>query len=51
MLTHALQTVWAVTLPDPIGSNRLLQKGGLSLTGSTALYRSQNNLYQYRTHP
>jgi RimJ/RimL family protein N-acetyltransferase len=48
MAAHALSTVLAVTLPDNVSSNSLLQKVGFRLTGTMALYGLQNNLYEYR---
>jgi RimJ/RimL family protein N-acetyltransferase len=48
MAAHALSTILAVTLPDNVSSNSLLQKVGFRLTGTVALYGLQNNLYEYR---
>ena len=44
---HSLNVVLAVTLPDNLSSNRLLQKIGFKLTGTIELYGSQNNLYAH----
>lgn len=47
VVVHSLNTVLAVTLPDNLGSNRLLKNVGFSLKGTMELYGSQNNLYEY----
>jgi len=45
--THSLNMVLAVTLPDNLHSNRLLQRLGFIQTGSIELYNADNNLYEY----
>ncbi len=45
---QALKVIWAVTLPDNLGSNALLRKVGFERVGDVELYDSQNNLYEYR---
>jgi len=47
ILTHSLNTTLAVTLPDNLSSNKLLNKLGFSLNGTMELYGSQNNVYEY----
>lgn len=46
--TYSLQNILAVTLPNNLGSNALLQKAGFNLVGEVELYDSLNNLYEYR---
>ena len=48
MKTHSLDLVLAVTLPDNLNSNRLLQRAGFTQNGVVNLYDSENNLYEYR---
>lgn len=48
VLTHALPTILAVTLPDNISSNALLKKAGFKSVGRMELYGLENNLYEYR---
>lgn len=45
--THSLGLVLAVTLPDNLNSNRLLQRAGFIQNGIVNLYGSENNLYEY----
>jgi len=45
--THSLKTILAVTLPDNLSSNKLLEKVGFIRHGMVELYNSQNNLYQF----
>lgn len=47
MSSHSLDLVLAVTLPDNLNSNRLLQRAGFMQNGTVNLYDSQNNLYEY----
>ena len=47
MKAHCLELVLAVTLPDNLNSNRLLQRAGFSQNGVVNLYGSENNLYEY----
>ncbi|WP_298439259.1 GNAT family N-acetyltransferase [uncultured Ferrimonas sp.] len=44
---YSLNQVLAVTLPENLASNRLLQKAGFRCTGTVNLYGSDNNLYQF----
>ncbi|MGM0629787.1 MAG: GNAT family N-acetyltransferase [Pseudomonadota bacterium] len=47
MKTCSLDTVVAVTLPDNLRSNKLLETIGFSFKETIELYGSQNNLYEY----
>jgi len=40
--------VLAVTLPDNLNSNRLLQSAGFKQNGLVDLYGAENNLYEFR---
>lgn len=44
--THSLSMVLAITLPDNVSSNRLLQNAGFKQNGTVNLYNSENNLYE-----
>ena len=46
-MDHCLDLVLAVTLPDNLNSNRLLQCAGFSQNGVVNLYGSENKLYEY----
>lgn len=48
METCSLETVFAVTLPDNLRSNKLLEKVGFNLKETMVLYGLQNNLYEYQ---
>lgn len=48
ILTHSLQKILAITLPDNVRSSALLKKVGFTFVGEMALYNSQNNVYEYR---
>jgi len=48
MMAHSLNLVLAVTLPDNLHSNRLLQSAGFKQNGLVDLYGSENNLYEFR---
>lgn len=48
IVTHALNIIWAVTMPDNLSSNNLLKKVGFKLNGTIELYDSENNLYEFR---
>ena len=47
MATHSLKTILAVTSPNNVSSNSLLNKVGFSLTGTMEVYGSPSNVYQY----
>ena len=47
-VASGLTTVLAITYPDNVTSNNLLQKVGFSLKGVIELYDLQNNLYEYQ---
>ena len=47
MKTCSLDKVVAVTLPDNVRSNKLLETIGFRLKETIELYGSQNNLYEY----
>lgn len=47
-LTHGLQVILGVTLPDNQASNYLLTRIGFTQNGSIELYGSDNNLYKYQ---
>lgn len=47
MKEFQLTAVLAVTLPDNLGSNALLQRLGFQFTELIELYGSDNNLYRY----
>ncbi len=44
---YSLKAILAITLPDNLRSNSLLEKLGFSLKGTMELYGLQNNLYEY----
>lgn len=48
MKTCSLDTVVAVTLPDNLRSNKLLETIGFIFKETVELYGSHNNLYEYR---
>ncbi|WP_318446971.1 GNAT family N-acetyltransferase [Photobacterium leiognathi] len=45
---YELTKIQAVTYPDNIASNKLLEKLGFELLGEMELYGSVNNLYQFQ---
>ncbi|ATZ74169.1 GNAT family N-acetyltransferase [Idiomarina sp. X4] len=47
MKTCSLDTVVAVTLPDNVRSNKLLETIGFNLKETIEWYGSENNLYEY----
>ncbi|WPZ00391.1 GNAT family N-acetyltransferase [Idiomarina sp. OXR-189] len=47
MKTCSLDKVVAVTLPDNVRSNKLLETIGFRLKETIEWYGSQNNLYEY----
>ncbi|OPX56869.1 Protein N-acetyltransferase, RimJ/RimL family [Oceanospirillum multiglobuliferum] len=49
--SFSLETVFAVTLPDNVRSNQLLEKIGFRFKATVPLYGVCNNLYQYRVKP
>ncbi|WP_318515241.1 GNAT family N-acetyltransferase [Photobacterium leiognathi] len=48
MKRYELTKIQAVTYPDNIASNKLLEKLGFELFGEMDLYGSVNNLYQFQ---
>ena len=48
MRACSLDTVLAVTFPENLRSNNLLDKVGFNCTKKMQLYGLQNNLYEYR---
>ncbi|XPP92455.1 GNAT family N-acetyltransferase [Photobacterium leiognathi subsp. mandapamensis] len=48
MKRYELTKIQAVTYPNNIASNKLLEKLGFELLGEMELYGSVNNLYQFQ---
>lgn len=48
MAHYSMNRVLAITLPENLNSNRLLEKLGFEYTRMIEIYGAQNKLYQYR---
>ncbi|WP_407942845.1 GNAT family N-acetyltransferase [Marinobacter similis] len=49
MSKHTLHTILAITFPDNLRSNLLLENIGFCMKGTVELYGLQNNLYEFQT--